>query len=163
VPQSARIPSVLEIVVTSELAADPEAVWRRVTSAPGINHELGPWLRMTAPAGIDLEAAPLGRRWFRSWVLLLGVLPIDYDDLCIERFEPGRGFLECSQMLSARTWRHERTLEHLTGGTRVRDAVSFEPRVRLAARLHGAVIEAIFRHRHRRLASWFGAAAGAGS
>ena len=102
---------------------------------------------------------PLGRRWFRSWILLFGVIPFDYDDLCIERLEEGRGFLECSTMLSARTWEHERTLEpHSGGGTRVTDRVAFEPRLRFAARPHRAVVEAIFRHRHRRLRKFFGAA-----
>ena len=157
--------AVREIVLTSRLAAKPDAVWARVTSTSGINHELGPWLRMTAPAGVELTpaAVPLGTRWFRSWVLLLGILPIDYDDLRIERLEPGRGFLECSQMLSARTWRHERTLVAIAGGTSVRDAVTFEPRVALTAPLHGAVIAAIFRHRHRRLRAWFGVVADAES
>lgn len=147
-----------EIVVVSDLPADPVAVWSRVTSFAGINHELGPWLRMTAPAGVELTpaAVPLGTRWFRSWILVLGVLPVDYDDICIERLDAGTGFLECSRMLSARTWRHERTLEATSGGTRVRDAVSFEPRLRITARLHHAVIAAIFRRRHRRLRASFG-------
>ena len=34
---------------------------------------------------------PLGRRWFRSWILLRGVLPFDYDELRIERLDPERG------------------------------------------------------------------------
>jgi len=84
----------VEIVTTSELRAAPESVWARVSSLQGINHELGPWMRMTAPRGAELsvDAVPLGQRWFRSWILLLGVLPFDYDDLCLERIDAGRGF-----------------------------------------------------------------------
>ena len=148
----------IEISATSDLGAAPEAVWDRVTAIAGINHELGPWMRMTAPRGteLSLDAVPIGRRWFRSWVLLLGVLPFDYDDLCIERLEPGRGFLERSRMLSASEWEHERTLEPLPGGgTRVTDRVGFRPRVPLLGALHRAVIAAIFRHRHRRLRAFF--------
>ena len=90
-----------EIVTATELQAPPRAVWAHVASLEGINYELGPWMRMTAPRGAELSSAavPLGRRWFRSWILLLGVLPFDYDDLCIERLDPGRSFLERSTML----------------------------------------------------------------
>jgi ligand-binding SRPBCC domain-containing protein len=60
-------------------------------------------------------------------------------------------------MLSARTWEHERTLERLAnGGTRIRDHVAFEPRIRLMASLHRTIIAATFRHRHRRLRRYFG-------
>jgi ligand-binding SRPBCC domain-containing protein len=151
----------VELTTSSELRAPIEQVWARVASARGINHELGPWMRMTAPRGTDLSAAdvPIGRPWFRSWVLLAGVLPFDYDELCIEWLEPGRGFLERSRMLSASLWEHERTLERLAGGgTRVTDRVAFKPRMRAARRLHGAVIAATFRHRHRRLRAFFGPA-----
>ena len=149
------------MVVSSELAAPVSEVWSHVASLEGVNHELGPWFRMTAPAGTELSPAtvPLGQPWFRSWLLLLGVLPVDYDALCIERIEAERGFLERSSMLSARVWEHERTLEPLPGGgTRVSDRVEFVPRIRLTARLHRAVIRALFAHRHRRLRARFGAA-----
>jgi ligand-binding SRPBCC domain-containing protein len=82
---------------------------------------------------------------------------LDYDHLCIERIEPGRGFLERSTMLSARSWQHERTLDRLEGGgTRLTDRVCFVPRLLWTARAHGALIAAIFRHRHRRLKRLFG-------
>ncbi|HET7296866.1 MAG TPA: hypothetical protein VFI66_06965 [Gemmatimonadales bacterium] len=149
------------MVISSELAAPVAEVWAHVASLEGVNHELGPWFRMTAPAGTELSPAtvPLGQQWFRSWLLLLGVLPVDYDALCIERIEAERGFLERSSMLSARVWEHERTLEPLPGGgTRVSDRVEFVPRIRLTVRLHRAVIRALFAHRHRRLRARFGAA-----
>jgi ligand-binding SRPBCC domain-containing protein len=149
----------VEVVTASEVRAPPETVWARVASLEGINHELGPWMRMTAPRGAELtpEGVPLGRRWFRSWILLFGLIPFDYDDLCIERIDPGRGFLERSKMLSARSWEHERTLQPLEdGGTRLTDRVAFAPRMAGTARIHRAVITAIFRHRHRRLKQFFG-------
>src|SRR5262249_24491003 len=143
----------VEVVAFSELRARPDAVWVRIASMDGINHELRPWFRMTAPRGVELspDTVPIGRRWFRRWILLFGVLPFDYDYLCLERIDPGRGFLERCTMLSAVTWQHERTLEPLgDDGTLLRDRVSFEPRIRFAARLHWAVIVATFKHRHRR-------------
>jgi hypothetical protein len=39
----------LEVLIASELPARPEAVWSRVASFEGVNDELRPWLRMTAP------------------------------------------------------------------------------------------------------------------
>ena len=148
----------IEIVTSSDLGAPPRAVWSRVTTMAGINHELRPWMRMTAPRGAELtvESVPLGRRWFRSWILLFGVVPFDFDDLCVERLEPERGFLERSRMLSASLWEHERTLEPLGGeGTRLTDRVGFLPRAQVLAPLHRAVIGAVFRHRHRRLRAFF--------
>ena len=146
------------MLTTSELPVPPDVVWGRVVSLEGINHELGPWMRMTAPAGaeLSLESVPLGRRWFRSWILLLGVIPFDYDDLCIERLDPPHGFLERSKMLSASVWEHERTIEPVgPSGARITDRVSFVPRMGFAARLHRLVIVATFRHRHRRLRRYF--------
>lgn len=63
-----------DVEVSSVVAAPQTEVWDRVASFAGVNYELGPWLRMTAPAGVDsieLDQVPLGRKWFRSWVLLL--------------------------------------------------------------------------------------------
>jgi ligand-binding SRPBCC domain-containing protein len=150
-----------EVTTTSELKASPEAVWARIASLEGINDELGPWMRMTSPRGTKLspEAVPLGQRWFRSWILLFGLIPFDYDDLCVERLDPGRGFLERSKMLSARVWEHERTLHpRADGGTQLTDRVSFVPRLPGTVRVHRTVVTAIFRHRHRRLRRSLGTA-----
>jgi hypothetical protein len=145
----------VEVVTSSTLIASRDAVWARIASLEGINDELAPWLRMSAPRGTRLtpEAVPLGRRWFRSWILLFAVVPFDYDDLLIERIDPGRGFLERSRMLSARVWEHERTLEELPDGhTRLTDRVEFISRLPGTERIHAAIIRAIFSHRHKRLA-----------
>ena len=144
----------------SVLAATPEAVWERVSTFEGINDELGPVLRMTAPARVRrLEPAEvvLGERIFRSWVLLFGVLPIDYDDLTLIALEPGRGFHERSRMLSMRVWEHERTLEpDGATGCLVRDRLSFEPRLPGMGPLLERIVRATFKHRHVRLRRRFG-------
>jgi hypothetical protein len=143
-----------EIVVTSELDAGAETLWARVTDPAGINDEMRPLLRMTVPAGAedfgldDPEPGRIGR----SWLLLFGFLPFDYDDITIVRIEPGRSFLERSSMLSMRLWEHERTLE--PGGDnrcRVTDRVAWEPRLPLPGALFRPLVLAIFRHRHNRL------------
>jgi hypothetical protein len=154
-----------EFEIASRLAADPAAVWERAMSAEGINAELGPLLKMTVPRGLDsldlhgLQPGPLGR----SWLLLFGVIPIDYDQICLERIEPGRGFLERSTMLTQRLWEHERTIEAdgQGGGTVLRDRLGWEPRLPLPGAALRPLIGAVFNHRHRQLRRHFaGEAAG---
>jgi ligand-binding SRPBCC domain-containing protein len=144
----------------SLLAAPPDAVWARVSTFEGINDELRPLMRMTAPArvrALDPSEVVLGERIFRSWVLLFGLIPIDYDDLTLIALEPGRGFHERSRMLSMRVWEHERTLEPAgDSATRVGDRLSFEPRLPGSGPLLERFIRATFRHRHRRLRRRFG-------
>jgi hypothetical protein len=144
--------------VGSLLEARPEAVWERAMSAAGINAELGPWLRMTVPRGVEsldlhrLGPGPLGR----SWLLLCGVVPVDYDEIGLEWVEPGRGFLERSTMLTQRLWEHERTIAAEGSGARIVDRLAWEPRLPLPGRLLRPLIAALFRHRHRRLQRHFG-------
>ena len=124
-----------------------------------MNDELGPLVRMTVPRGSDLvlRVGSLGR----SWILLLGVLPIDYDDLYLASVEPGRAFSERSVMGSCSAWHHDRSLEPLPGGgCRVIDRIGFEPRVGAFGGLMAFTFEAMFRWRHRRLRRHFGAAGG---
>ena len=143
-----------EIIVASELAADSETLWARITDPAGINDELRPLMRMTVPAsardfGLD-DPAP--GRIGRSWLLLFGFLPFDYDDISLVRVEPGRGFLERSSMLSMRLWEHERTLDPCgEGSCRVTDRVAWEPRLPLPGAWFRPLVGAIFNHRHRRL------------
>jgi ligand-binding SRPBCC domain-containing protein len=144
----------------SIVAAPPDVVWARVSTVEGVNDELLPLMRMTAPAhvrALDPSQVVLGERIFRSWVLLFGVIPIDYDDLTLIALEPGSGFHERSRMPSMRVWEHKRTLEP-TGdaATRVSDRLSFEPRLPGSGPLLERFIRATFRHRHRRLRRRFG-------
>lgn len=148
-----------EIHVASHLAADPAVVWQWVTTPAGVNDEMRPYLRMTVPRGMgafDLEKVELGAPIGRSWVLLFGLLPFDYDDLCLVRVEPGRGFLERSAMLSQRLWEHERTLTPVEGGCEIADRVRWEPRLGLLDRPLRPAIGWFFRHRHARLRRRFG-------
>jgi hypothetical protein len=135
-------------------------VWDRVTTPAGIGDEMHPFLRMTIPRGLDRldpESIELGERIGRSWILLFGLLPFDYDDLSLVRLDPGEGFLERSTMLSQRVWEHERTLEPIEGGCKVSDRVRWESRLGLATAPLRPAIAWFFRHRHRRLVRHFGA------
>src|SRR5438309_5526768 len=125
-----------EFEVSSLVAAPPQEVWDRVTTPQGINYELRPWMRMTRPRGferLDPDSVELGVPIGRSWVLLFGVLPFEYDDVTLIELEPGRRFLERSPMLSQRSWQHERIVEPAEGGSRVTDRIRMEPKLGLLA------------------------------
>jgi ligand-binding SRPBCC domain-containing protein len=150
---------------TSHLRSDADTVWAWVTTAPGVNDELWPWMRMTVPRGWQdgsLASLEPGVTIGRSWILLFGVLPFDVDDLTLAEIGPHH-FVERSPLLSAASWQHERTVVATPTGCRLSDVLTFESRalaVRIpgGVRLHTAVITAIFRHRHRRLVRRFGSA-----
>ena len=145
------------IEVSSRLEAAPEEIWSWVVTAEGVNDELRPWLRMTVPGGdFDLTSVEIGKPIGRSWVLFLGVLPIDYDEINLERIDEGRGFVERSKMLSQRYWEHIRTVEPVDGGAVVTDAIAWEPRLPLPGAAMRPLFRAIFGHRHRRLRRRFG-------
>jgi ligand-binding SRPBCC domain-containing protein len=147
-----------EFEVSSLIPAPTQEVWERIITSEGINHELRPWMRMTVPSGIERlepESVELGKRIGRSWVLLLGVLPFEYDDITLVELEPGRRFLERSPMLSQRSWQHERIVEPAEGGSRIIDRVRMEPRLGMPAAPLRPVFRAVFRHRHKRLRAWF--------
>jgi ligand-binding SRPBCC domain-containing protein len=138
-------------------------VWEHVCTIAGVNDELRPLMRMTAPGRVrrlDPSEVVTGERIGRCWLLLFGLIPVDYDDLTLIALEPGRGFHERSAMLSMRRWEHERRLE-TDGHTActIHDRVSFEPRLGLPSAAFAPLVRAVFRHRHRRLRRRFGGVA----
>ncbi|MBL7498650.1 hypothetical protein I6A84_32725 [Frankia sp. CNm7] len=149
----------------SEVPAPAGEIWARVSRMDGVNDEFRPWMRMTVPRalrGASLDDLPLGVLAGRSWLLLFGLVPFDYDDLVIAEREPGRRFLERSTMLSMRRWEHERILKPCDAGTGtggrtvVHDRIVFELRRPLAlvpglGAVVASVVSGLFAHRHRRL------------
>ena len=154
---------------TTALAAPAPAVWARASRLAGVIAELRPILRMTTPRALrsatiaDLQpGVPAGR----SWLLLGGVLPVDYDDLCLAEIEPPRRFLERSRMLTMASWQHERVIEpDASGGCEITDVLTFE--LRAPARsipgmeaLAERIVARLFRHRHERLVAMHGPGSG---
>lgn len=133
----------------TEVSAPPEACWRWITSLEGMRREMTPYLRMTAPSHVHDIASldvTLGKPLFRSWILLFGIVPIDYSCLTLVELRPGEGFVEQSPMGSMKTWRHERGITAVGSGAQIRDRLTFEPR--FASSLVRAVVKAFLRHRH---------------
>lgn len=150
------------VVVESVVPAPAERVWARATTAAGIRHELLPVVLMTMPPGLrgktlDDAGDLLGKPLSKAWLLLLGILPVEYDDMTIIGFEAGREFHERSTMLTLTPWEHRRTItpegDH---EARVRDELTFTPR--LPGLPVAAIVRALFRHRHRRLTRYWTAA-----
>lgn len=146
---------------SSELRADADDVWLWVTTPRGVNDELRPWVRMTVPtawARSSIADVPSGTRLGRSWLLFVGIMPFDFDDLYMAEVAPRR-FLERSRLLSAPLWEHERTVTPTAEGCRVRDHVSLVPHRWVhaigLARFQLRLVGAVFTHRHRRLRARF--------
>jgi ligand-binding SRPBCC domain-containing protein len=151
------------VIIDRESIVDAlaEKVWARVVTPDGINDELRPWMTMSPPRGAEsltVDTVPVGTPIGRCWMRLFGVLPFDYDRLCIAELQPGRGFDEQSTMMSMRRWRHERSVTPREDGKAlVRDRITFELRapLRLATPVVAAGLRALFGHRHRRLQRHF--------
>lgn len=144
---------------TSTVPRDAAEVWARVTTPAGIRAELLPWLSMTTPPGLrgrnvgdaaDVLGQPLGK----AWLLLFGVLPVDYDDMTIVGLVPGRSFHERSRMMLLSPWEHERTVTPTDGGCVVHDRLTFVPRLGVVGPVARRIVGALFGHRHRRLLRW---------
>ncbi|MGO4613538.1 hypothetical protein AB4305_16690 [Nocardia sp. 2YAB30] len=153
------------IDMVSTVDAPIERVWAAVTSPEGINAELRPYLKMTVPQpfrGRTIADIEPGTNLGRSFFLLFGLVPIDFDDITVAEIDAGTRFREQSTMMSMSVWVHERTLRPVGDRTEVTDAVSFVPRAPMGlipgwGRVLRATLAFLFRHRHRRLQAHLGA------
>ncbi|EYT64696.1 hypothetical protein H483_0103470 [Dietzia sp. UCD-THP] len=150
----------VEVVRSSVVRAPREEVWAHVVTAEGISDEFRPLLRMRIPArlaGASIADVPLGRPLGRAWILLGGVVPLEYDDLVLVDLEAPRFFQERSELGSCRVWEHRRELESLAdGSTRITDTLRAVPRALIPGSVVRVLVGALFTHRHRRLVRKFG-------
>lgn len=154
--------TVVHLEFVSHVAAPRARVWAAVASMSGVNAELAPLVRMTAPRGVDRIDGddPQVRSGFASWVLLLGFAPLDRHRFGFERVVDGHRFDERSTSWLQRSWCHTRTVTDgpSTSSAYVRDELAIEPRLALLAPVVRAVVRGVFRHRHARLRRRFGGA-----
>lgn len=151
--------------ISTRLGAPAADVWDFAVSPDGINYELSPLVAMTMPEGIvvdmTIDDAPVGESLGRSWIKLAGILPVDFDDLCLAERGPGLRFVERSRLGSASFWQHERqVLATADEECKITDRLEIE--VRTPLRLVGGgqvaplIVRALFTHRHNRLAARWG-------
>lgn len=145
--------------LTTSLPISVEKAWQHASTWADLNREFWPLARMTYPADrprLTLESIPLGQRAFRSWILLLGCVPIDFDDLTLVALEPGRGFHEISRLSTMEVWEHRRTITPTPHGCQIKDEVSGVPRWSWIGPFSAWISMRVFKHRHRRLRRLFG-------
>jgi ligand-binding SRPBCC domain-containing protein len=153
--------STFSFEIVSRLRAPVGRVWTHASNFAEINRELWPLAQMTYPhdlAHLSPATFPLGRQAFRSWILLFGLVPVDFDDITLVELEPDRGFYEVSRLLTMGEWRHRRTLSPTTEGCAVKDAVTCIPRWGWTGRWLVWLYRLAFEHRHRNLRRLFGTA-----
>lgn len=145
-----------QVEVTSRLESEAEVVWEGISSLEGVNLEMGPWLRMTAPAGAGLADAT-GGQTLNLALSGPGGLPLGNYPLDLNEFEEGRGFLEQTWMFPFLLWQHERVIESGGDGlTFVTDRLGWSWRASILDRLVAVGVRAFFGHRHRRLRRIYG-------
>jgi hypothetical protein len=83
-----------DVEVSTVVAAPQPEVWDRIASFAGVNHELGPIAADDRASRGRTRSSRTrfrsGASGFRSWVLLFGVIPVDYDDLVVVEIDPRR-------------------------------------------------------------------------
>jgi hypothetical protein len=166
----------ITVVFSSQVEASRTQVWSGVTTFAGVNQEFYPILRMTCPdPSMRLTPNLVSEKpLFRSWLLLFGIFPIDYDLLCITKVVQNQCFEEKSSMGLMSEWNHHRhlcdaTQENVSSqgsdkrrsnkwkkmlsceGTVVTDRLSFRPRIPGTGWLLTWIVKLLFWYRHRRL------------
>merc|ERR1719487_133258 len=108
---------------------------------------------MTCPySSLQLTASLAnGKTLFRSWLLLFGILPIEYDLISIDECTDGTSFVENSSMGLMSVWRHARTLHTTNQGTLITDELTFCPRIPFSGWFLSLIVRLLFRYRHHRL------------
>lgn len=128
----------------------------------GVNRELSPLIRMTAPPEWSNKAIvewPTGTVLFSSWILLFGLFPIDRHKFFFQSIDRHLGFTEESSSLTNKLWRHRRSFDRTGSSCRVTDTVEFQCRLPLLAYILAPVYRLIFKHRHKVLRSYYGGSA----
>ena len=134
---------------------------RSTLNMKGVNKELGPLFRMSAPGewrDRPIKNWPTNQFLFTSWIFLFGIFPFDRHQFYFKETDVS-GFCEASSSGTNRIWRHRRSVPGEYGAVTVRDEVSFEPRVFIPGALFRFVARLIFEKRHRYLRNTFGGTA----
>ncbi len=144
--------------IHSDLAAHTAELWDHAVSPVDVNAELRPLLSMSFPDGVEdiTTGWEPGRFRFRSWILLGGLIPVEYDDIAFAEVQPGHSFCETSSMASQSLWSHERVVEALPGGARISDHLTFAARLPMLEPLYGWVFRWVFQWRHYNLRRRYG-------
>lgn len=141
------------IEMETSLPVSPAVLASELLTMEGVNDELSPILKMTAPqpwASKPISEWPVNSEIFSSRILLFGVMPIDLHRFKFESVH-GMGFKESSKSLFNRHWSHERTIRESGSGATVKDVLHYTSQLGFLGYLFMPLYQAIFSHRHKRL------------
>ena len=119
----------------------------------GINYELGPLLKMSAPdkwQSRPITDWPTNQSLFISTILLLGLIPIDRHYFNFKKID-SFGFNENSKSLMNTLWSHERLIKSNGTGSVITDVIIYKSKLVILGNLIMPIYKAIFKHRHNRL------------
>ncbi len=143
---------------SSDLCVDAEDILPSF-ALRAVNAELWPLVRMTAPepwANRPIVEWPVQKHLFDSWILILGVLPVDRHRFRLRSLTPSEGFVEASSSTINASWIHERKITPIQGGCRIVDRVEYNCRLAVLGYLLLPVYQFVFRRRHRNLRARYG-------
>lgn len=146
----------MQLKFESELEESPENMWKWITSAEGINHELFPMLYMSSLGNFStkkMDTMQLGIPITKSYLLLFGFLPVGYSELTLVELDIGERFSEHSKMSFMKFWHHERVIIPHGTGTIIRDVLVYEPII--LKKNFTFFIKLLFHHRHKKLRNRF--------
>lgn len=142
-----------EFTIESRFQVPAETLARDLLNIAAVNSELKPYFKMTAPSNWmqrDVRKWPTDKALFKSLILLFGRIPIDLHYFQLAEVLP-LGIRERSTTLMNRSWHHDRIIEPLEKGCRLRDTVRIEPRLKAIRPIAAMAYKAVFEHRHRQL------------
>jgi hypothetical protein len=148
----------LSFTQSSDLEIEAEEFLKMLT-IEGVNAELRPIAQMTAPSSwkrIPIEQWPENQLLFNSWILLLGVFPIDLHFFTMQQVRAGKGFAEASSSIINKQWCHVREVTSIHPGCRVTDIVRYQSRLPFVGHLLKPIYKMVFRNRHRNLTTQYG-------
>ena len=138
--------------VWTRFLAPVEEVWRIKTDLGLLSAEFGPIFAFRAGSGAmpphPFERAPLSTKASFGLSLLPFGIPWPLE---LTESEPMRRYVDTSQNLLYREWRHEHLFEPTPDGCRYMDAVTFIPALP-AQKLAAILTRRVFLHRHLRAA-----------
>ncbi|MBN2499276.1 MAG: hypothetical protein JXB38_00835 [Anaerolineales bacterium] len=149
-----------DFTIASKLSCSPDELAADVFTMQGVNFELAPFVRMTAPkewAARPIAEWPTGEVLFTSVLLLSGFIPIDRHRFMLKATSASR-FEEHSSSLLMKHWGHTREIRPAESHVDVIDALSFQTRIPLLGSLLLPVYKFVFSYRHRRLRKRYGGA-----
>jgi hypothetical protein len=154
------MPASFALTIRSHVRASRDDVWEHATSIHGINAELGPWIRISHPAGqprlID-EQTTSDRSAINVTILLGGIIPVDRMGLHIERWTPGSSLREHNASILHKRWIFDRSLQDTADGScEIVDRLVYEPRLPGIGYFTLPLVARIIQSRHRTLRKLFG-------